>query len=395
MCYVGSMTSTIEDILDFVVNSDTIELMPSDKGILTSIDRQLKRGSALTDRQHALIKTKLVSYKNFVNTNFVDFDTALDILKYPLRSVDRSKTVTVENGHIMVKFPFSKKTIVLLDDVIEKCRRFYSHAKGTNVHQFKLNEITVEMIVDAFYNKNFFIDEEIMDHYKKVKEAKMNPNVIVPGVYNNELKNFRQPALDFIKGEIGEISPENLIKLYDRRRRYGIAHIVCEDPGDLIGNIAFRDDTEIAIDPAKYSLNDIVYAVMELDRFPLLVLVDDDKTLDNVATVYNAFKGIVPNDKQTVLFRVDTNGDYNLNNFVHDQKLNNWLDKNTQIVYINKNKLPKLLLRSEWKPMATLALSSYRCNTNVLTYVKDVCDLIMYNDKDMSIIGSKNRYGIY
>ena len=142
-------------------------------------------------------------------------------------------------------------------------------------------------------------------------------------------------------------------------------------------------------------MDSIVDAIIQLERFPILVLIDPDNPLHDVAKIYNAFRDVVPNEEQTVLFRVDNSENYNLNNFIHDNKINNWLDTSTKIVYINKNKLPKLLLRSNWQPMATLALSSYRANSHVTTYIKDVCDLIVYHDKSMSIIGNKRKYGNY
>jgi hypothetical protein len=390
------MTQTIEDILSIVVSvSDAV--LPTDKGILASIDRQIKRGSALTDRQYELVRTKLLTYRDFLTSvGVADLNETLDNLKYPLRSVDRSKSVVINNNLIEVRFPFNKKTILLLTEVIKKCKRFYQHEKGTTVHKFKINETTVDEIVSVFMSKNFYIDPTILEIYKKINEAKMDKESILPGIYNNELKNFKKSALDLMNQELGPLTSENLIKFYDRRRRYGICEIECSaHRNTLTETIAFREETEIAVNPEIYSLDSIVDAVLKLERFPLLVLVDPENPLHDVSKIYNAFNGVVPNEKQTVLFRVDNTETYNLNNFIHDNKLNNWLDTSTEIVYINKNKLPKLLVRDSWKPMTTLALSSYRSNSHVSLYVKDVCDLIIYHDKSMSIIGNKQKYGNY
>jgi hypothetical protein len=391
------MLDTVEDILSLVVSCSPAVVLPADKGILTSIDRQVKRGAALTDRQHDLVKTKLLSYKDFLfSAGITDLQEKLDVLKCPLRSVDRSKSVVINNGLIEVKFPFNKKTIVTLDSVVQKCKRFYSHEKGSNIHKFKLNEVTVNEVISAFQHKNFYIDPDVNKFYEKIKEIEMNKESVLPGIYNNKLENFKKSALDLMYLELGPLTSQNLIKFYDRRRRYGIADIngtVYQNT--LIETIAYREETEIAVNPEMHSLDSIVDAMLQLERFPILVLVDTESPLHDVAKVYNAFRDVVPNEEQTVLFRVDNSENYNLNNFIHDNKINNWLDTSTKIVYINKNKLPKLLLRSSWQPMATLALSSYRSNSHVTTYIKDVCDLIIYHDKSMSIIGNKRKYGNY
>jgi len=285
---------------------------------------------------------------------------------------------------------------VTLDSVVQKCKRFYSHEKGSSIHKFKLNEVTVNEVVSAFQHKNFYIDPNVSKFYVKIKEIEMNKESVLPGIYNNKLTNFKKSALDLMNLELGPLTSQNLIKFYDRRRRYGITDIngtVYQNT--LTETIAYREETEIAVNPEIHSLDSIVDAIIQLERFPILVLIDPDNPLHDVAKIYNAFRDVVPNEEQTVLFRVDNSENYNLNNFIHDNKINNWLDTSTKIVYINKNKLPKLLLRSNWQPMATLALSSYRANSHVTTYIKDVCDLIVYHDKSMSIIGNKRKYGNY
>lgn len=390
------MIDTVEDILNLVVSfSDAV--LSVDKGILPSIDRQVKRGIALTDRQHQLVKTKLLSYKDFlISVGITDLQEKLDTLKYPLRTVDRSKSVVFNNNLVEIKFPFNKKIIVTLNEVIQKCKRFYYHEKGSNIHKFKINESTVKEIVTAFQNKNFYIDTAVLQLYKKINDIEMDKQSILPGIYNNKLMNFKKAALDLIDLELGTLTSENLIKFYDRRRRYGIADIEgTVYKNTLVETIAYRDEAELAVNPEIHSLDSVVDAVIQLERFPILVLVDPENTLEDVAKIYNAFRAVVPDESQTVLFRVNASDSYNLNNFIHDNKINNWLDTSTKIVYINKNKLPKLLLRSNWRPMATLALSSYRANSHVTTYIKDVCDLIIYHDKSMSIIGNKRKYVDY
>lgn len=398
----------IEDILELILDNK-ITVLDSDKPILLSIARQTKKQISLTDRQYNLVKSKLLAYKDrFEAIGIYHIEICLDILRQPLREVDRSKTITFANPDenpkfskeksskniwFKLRFPFSKKTIVALEKCVNLCNRHqYLHNKGTHDHYFKYNEKNVDVIVEEFQNKNFYIDPEITRFYNRIQEIKKIDVPSIPTVINNHLINFSSNAIRFMENEIGNISNENLIKYYDRRKRYGINEFNITNPGNLLGEIVFRNSTEISVDPEKYTLNKIVENLIHLDRFPMLVLVDESQALEQVSTVYNALSEVVLNKHQSVLFRLESSTKYNINDFIKDKELNNWVDIDTQIVYINKNKLPKILFKSEWQPICALGMSSHRCHTNVSTYVFDKCDLVIYHDKQNSIFKRNNLY---
>ena len=87
----------------------------------------------------------------------------------------------------------------------------------------------------------------------------------------------------------------------------------------------------------------------------------------------------------SVLFRVDNDktAGKHFNDYVRVNKLNNLLDKNTKVVYINSNKFPKPLLKNKWNPSAVLTIGSQRMNTKVSDYVNPL-DLVIHYDTDIS-----------
>ena len=125
-------------------------------------------------------------------------------------------------------------------------------------------------------------------------------------------------------------------------------------------------------------------SLKQLERLPLLVLIDAGDYLDQVKQIHNAFD-FVPNNLQSVLFRDDSKDNYNVNDYIREHKLNNWVDNNTQIVYIKKSQLPKIIFDSGFTPITTLGLNSYRSNTNVDNYCKFNCDLMIFYDDKPSI----------
>jgi hypothetical protein len=394
----------IEDILHLLV--DSLEVSSADVSILTSISRQVKKGNSLTDKQHALVKTKLLAYKEQFE---FDIELHFDSLRMPLRIVDRSQYIKIvstvemagsapyearkENWKwIKIKFPFAKKTIQLIEKISNQHRKIYSHKSGTHEHYFRLTENTVKDIVEAFVKKQFEIDPVLLEYYDKIKAVTDNKEEYLVHVKGTKILNLSQNAYKLIYNELGAITESDLVKLVDRKRRYGIDSISADNTDTLVDKIAFRNDTVVNIDPAAFDLNKLAKAIVSLDRFPLLVVIDHDAALEQVSSVYDAFSYFVPAELQTVLFRVDTTDKYNLNNFIQDNKLNNWLDNSTKIVYINKTKLPKLLVNTEWKPVATLTLTGVRSHTLNNHYINDMCDLIVCHDKEPSLFRVKKSY---
>ena len=56
------------------------------------------------------------------------------------------------------------------------------------------------------------------------------------------------------------------------------------------------------------------------------------------------------------------------------------LDNHTKIVYICKDKLPKLLISLNWSPLCVLSPTGKRHNTMVSKVIKDACDLIIFHE---------------
>ncbi len=393
------MLKNIEDILEHIHAKNLASI--SDKGILSSIARQTLRRTALTDRQFDLAKIKIQPYREHLVSLFesdTEFEVAANTLRQPLRSVDRSKLVDITvDGMICVRFPFNKKTITALEEVATKLRRFYKHERGSHEHFFKFNELTVEAVVEQFKDRNFYICEELIEHYHKVKEIKKTAQEVLPGIYNGELRNFRTAALELMERELGPLQAENELFYFDRRERYGIAHFKFEKPAGVLGELLYRESGQVAVKPSEYSIDETLRAILQLRRLPLLVLIDEEQALTQVSTVYNCLSGVVPNTDQSCLFRIENSNktEYNLNTFIKDIRLNNWLDKDTKVVYISKNKLPKLLLKTDWRPMAVIGLTSLRANSSVQTYALDVTDMVVFYDEELGLIRKTRLNGYY
>jgi hypothetical protein len=399
------MTYYIEDILHLLV--DTIGVEESDHSILRSISLQCKKNVALTDRQYDLVANKIQNYKAQLQDHNCLLEDNLPT-RLPLRDIDRSKTISiVDHGKMLgpdsayesykdkwqwvkVRFPFSKKLISKLDVVkgtINQSSAYY-HVKGSNEHYFRLNGNTVVKLIDMFKNCSFTIDDSLIDYYQKSQEILNNVDRYIPQHDNDKFCNLASSLVE----QLPELNEELIV--VDRRIRYGYKTNSVKKDNTLSEQIAYRVSQNFNVDPQHYSLADIASAVRQLNRFPMIVQIDNGDSFEQLSAFHNAFS-FVDNNFQSVLFRADSDDGQNskLNSYIKDNNLNNWVDNNTKIVYIKKNQLPKVLLNSDFIPTTSISSTSHRSNQQVDLYCKFYCDLIIHHDKESSMFNTK--FGSY
>jgi hypothetical protein len=371
----------IEDYLEYLCNNQ-LDSLQSCNAIYFSIYKQITRGVGITDRQYALVLKKIQEY--------MDVDDLPT--RTPLRSIDRSKYITIVDNikdtvyesykdnwkWIKVRFPFSKKDIAKVDSIGISHNEYY-HKKGSHEHYYKFTSKNVYKIINVLKNRNFKIEDTLFEYYEKIND-----------VVNVKFDVYENCIPDTVKKELSELSN---LQHADRGLRYGY-NTPPTDSDTITNIIAYRQDIEVCLDPKKYKVQDIIETVNLLDRFPLLVLIDEDTSYIQLKQIHSEVSKIIDNKHQSVLFRIDSKDTNNapVNDYIKDNHLNNWVDNETKVVYIKKSKLPKVLLQSNFKPMCTLSKTSTRCNKNVKTYMETFCDCILYHDVSLSLFGRTNVY---
>jgi hypothetical protein len=390
---------TIEDLIEIIsgmIQSKFVfEIQNTDRNLMFSLGKQCLRQIPFTDRQYELAKRKILDYKEQFEANGIDgVEEKMNNLRLPLRSIDRSKTISLVEQHdqpmIAVRFPFAKNMIKYIE-ILNSIHKNKGYDKANKTHYIDPTEKNIYRIVGNFQKANFEIEESLQEQYRKLLEMKENKNDYVPGVYGLKLKNLHNKAFDYAVSSIGEPSLDNLALYKDRQEILGINYFDEDDLQQsihklqpLTKKIINRDKQHILINSTKYSIDNIVETVLELHRFPLLVIIpDNDDSIECLQDVYECFKGIVLDESCSVMFRKDNKNqiDRNFNSFIKQKNLNNSLAKNSKIVYISNNKIPKPLLTSDWKPSAVLMYGSRRTNMKLDSYVSE-CDLVIHYDSD-------------
>jgi hypothetical protein len=390
---------TIEDLIEIISGMTqgkfVFEIQNTDRNLMFSLGKQCLRQIPFTDRQYELAKRKILDYKDQFEANGIDgVEEKMNNLRQPLRSIDRSKTISLveqnDQTMIAVRFPFAKNMIKYIE-ILNSIHKNKGYDKANKTHFITPTEKNIYRLIGNFQKANFEIEESLLEQYRKLLEMKENKNKHVPGVYGLQLKNLHNKAFDYAVSSIGEPSLDNLALYKDRQEILGINYFDEDDLQQsihklqpLTKKIINRSKQNILVNSLKYTLDNVVESVLELHRFPLLVIIpDNDDSVECLQNVYECFKGIVLDESCSVMFRKDNKNqiDRNFNSFIKQKNLNNSLAKNSKIVYISNNKIPKPLLVSDWKPSAVLMYGSRRTNMKLDSYVSE-CDLVMHYDSD-------------
>jgi hypothetical protein len=393
------MIMNIEDCLEYLVGlrespvEFTIE--KTDHSIMTSIARQTFRETALTDRQFALMKEKLQTYRDqFTNLDW-DFDYAVGRLRQPLRTIDRSRWIrivddlgsaSVYESHkgpfIAIRFTFQKKLISSLEHINKKIgTQPYHYDKINKIKYYEYNEKNLYEIVTAFKDKNFVVDDDILNSYNTMLGFKKEDHV--PGIYNFKFLNLHPNCEKELTNELGTLNKENILVFKDRSLKYGLNVPTIESTSILTKNIANRDNTNVFVNSTKWTLDQLVSTLVDLDRFPLVILLDELNPFENLVTSHAAFRNIVTPDQISVQFRLSSENSHGFNEYIKENGINSPVDKNTKVVYTSIDKLNKPLITSDCRPNAAILLESRRVNHKMQPWLNSF-DLVMHYDSSSS-----------
>ena len=385
-------------------------LKTEDAKILKSIAKQLSKKIGLTDRQYALVKRKLITYKDQFKTNDVDVGYCIDNLHYPLRDIDRShwlKIMTYKDEDMLgIRFPFSKKIIDRIQDLqtLQQVPNNSRPGYKDHTHYFAFTPKNLFALVNIAkrFEEKFRIHKEILDLYEQCLVYEKEADTHVPGVYNYDVKNLPDEGIRILEEDVGGACNDNTMALYyDRRHLYGLKKFNKEKvessialKNDLTQRIIKRDSGTVLIPNGKYRFENIIQSLIELNRFPLLIVLNPKDAENDLVTTYQSLRNVVNQEDVSVMFRLPGDSDFNF--YVQKHKLNNKVAKNTKVVYINSNKLPKPLLKADFNAKTVLTVGSKGLNFNNVTQYTQQFDLqIIYEDSTSNTYWSRSEKELF
>jgi hypothetical protein len=355
-----------------------------DRKILVSLFRQISSGHFLTENQGKLL-VKIFN-ENIDNLEFKDPEI-LSLIESPVwskpfRQIEYVKKIYLsdsEEKHIIIEFTFNKR----IRDQISKISKDLDGALisiGNKKHTLPLTEKNILTLVKGLKNFRFEIDEKLQNFYHEILEVLLTKENIF------DLKNIEsKKLLDSLYADIGVENSENHLLLADRKIRYQYQIFSDFAPGTLTDKIAYRKTSKLYLDKNQVSLTDIIHSLNELNRLPVLFIFSSHDIKDSITDLKNMATALESNSIADVgiYFRFDNTTEQNkiFNDLINTLKYNSKLDKNTKIVGLANNKLPKFLVKDQWKPNSIISFTNNFKNNKTSVYCDDVDLIIYYHDK--------------
>lgn len=394
---------TIEDTLEILAGGFprriNIRLDTADIRLLTSLKKQLAQKIPLTDRQLDLSLKKIEKYRANLEKCNVDVDHILTVkpLKWPLRVIDRTQSVEIETDTttnkpmIVVKYVFSKKFAEFWAKIEEHTSTYNRTDRG--VKKIPYSEKCLYLVVQGLVKMNFTISSEVLEIYEKIEKILENPENFVPYVDYVEdtvvLKNLNSKCKSAIIEKFGTHYTCSIFEYVDYAKSLGITlktqnlikYLSEISPSVLTKKISIESSTRYRLYPENYSLEELFSAVNTFNQWPLVIVVEEnDQVLSIVSKMVNELSNIIPKEKINVFFRLkNEQPEYEkFNQFIKDNGLNNYIDSTTKVVFISRGRIPKPLLKADWKPTTAIITSNHDFG-RMSAYLNDFSTVYYYN----------------
>ena len=376
---------TIDSVLTelFQLGIDKLDnrISNRDKKVLISLAKQMAVGQFLTENQSTLLIKIFKENKDSIPSPYnevIDYPT----WSRPFRVLEqfRRMFLTKENdGRIIVEFTYNKR---LRQQISEVAKQLDGQLLSINSKQYSLplTEKNLYLIVRTFKNQGFDIDPVVMEFYEEISNI-LSTDADMFDVFDLPNKNI----INAITKEVGDITPENVLLLNDRRLRFQYSIYPKSPKSSLTNSLANRPSTKVWIDSNTTQLTEVVRALHELNRLPVLVVFNGHESkecLQNLKKLSDALKNNAI-DSNGIYFRFDnvTDSNKDFNHTIAQLGYNSPLTDNTLMAGIANNKLPKFLIKSPWYPMSVITFSNNFKSNKTSVYCDAVDLIVYYNDK--------------
>lgn len=221
----------VEDYIEFIggyrnaeglliyKGSAPIKLARYDVDIVNSFCLQLMQHRPLTEKQSQLALRIALKYKKQMSkmTPPVYIDDDLNSFRLGIRAVDKTKSITIVDDEIVIKFPYDQKLI----DIVKKYSREGCGTMRFNADKKQwhcaITEHHVNWLMTIAAAHDFKVDPVITDLFEKIIAVEAQPFNIQLVKQGDELTiiNAADSLLNYVSAQVGALTMENLPLLVD------------------------------------------------------------------------------------------------------------------------------------------------------------------------------------
>lgn len=385
------MVTIDQFLLEITTSSSPVleEFLPiKETKILRSLSTLIKGGNFVTANQGDLLVKILSENHEKISKKYENLDDVLQLNTWskPFRVLEAVRKLYLTSDpeketKIILEFSFSAPIRKIVQEISKNLTSIEAITNG-RLYLVELNEKNIVILIDALKNQKFSVDEKLLDYYNTIKTWSKTDFLGRFFISSSENQNFQKAITD----DLGITTPLTPAIINDRRIRYQYFCDPIENPGNLTEIIAMRENTVKWVSRKNYSLEEVFKSLENLKRFPLLVILDGSDEHQCLLDLQNFAENLEKTGIDSgigVYFRFDnTDNGKKFNNYIAEKKYNKPVDKDSKVVCIQNGKIPKFLIKNEWKPMSVMSIGVSLKNNKTSAYSL-CCDLIIpYTDKE-------------
>jgi hypothetical protein len=269
----------------FLTPEPAINLARYDVKVVESFAQQSQNNTGFTDKQAALATALVVKYERQLTKLDVDITPVKDRPEYriPIRAIDRTSRVWVENDIICIRFPFNNEMIetVRAESKVSQGNIHWEHEKKYWVAD--LTEHNVNWVYTFAQSHNFEIDKSLSDLMNKLLAVESQPYKIELTYSNDQVGITNAPTtlLEYVEENLGGLNPDNLLPLVDNAPILGytidrmIEETVIEAYGTRFYSLCANNELKCNPLTSNNLVNDIVQYARATNRFPIYIYEPD------------------------------------------------------------------------------------------------------------------------
>jgi len=270
----------------YLMGEALISLARYDVKVIENLCQQSQNGIAYTDRQAKLAVDLIVKYERQLAKHNISIENVkvLPEFRMPLRTIDRSTRVWVEDNLIKIRFPYAPN---LIDSIREQSKINHGTVKWNQtkkIWEADLTEYTVNWAYAFAQAHNFEIDSSLTEFMDLIMATEATPYAIELKAEADQLSitNATTSLRDYIDENLGGFGLDNLLTLVDYAPILGytcdpvIQEVVIDAYGTRFWSLCHN--RELKVDQRSYytdQLIEIVRYAEVTNRFPIYVYEPD------------------------------------------------------------------------------------------------------------------------
>jgi hypothetical protein len=261
-----------------------VSLARYDTDVLNSMSTAANEGRALTEKQGELAVKIVLKYQRQLAAKSIDVGPMeKPTWRMPLRKLDYTRSIRIQDDQIVVQFPFNNELIEGLRDFKKESQGVSEWDKEAKVWRFALTEYNLVWLTTWAKQKQFECDNEVARLTALITKVEQTPYAIQLQYNNNELtiSNCPESLYNYVVNNLGGFYSDNLSRLVDMSSVLGYT-VSKEIADDIVKatNPRFYNLTvnrEVKLDPG--TVNENLASVLDYadstQRWPVVVYEPD------------------------------------------------------------------------------------------------------------------------